>query len=475
MFYLAASKHAAMMKRFSLLVILLGSMMVSKAQTKSTFVAGPMLGLTELRTAKVWCEVSPETDKVTITYRKAGEAGAGKTINYTGKLGQAFNPITFELTGLDFNTTYNYEIEARAKQQSFKKTGQLATTDLWQYRRNFPDFTFLTGSCAYFNEVKVDRVYNEIINPKTPATPYGLDSSIFETMAKEKAAFNLWLGDNWYYREVDYGSEWGLYYRASRDRAWPVLQNLMKAMPQYAIWDDHDYGPNNSDKSYALKDASRELFKKYWANPSYGENGQGIYTKFSYSDVDFFLMDDRWFRSNDFMAPTINGKPNPDKRMWGPQQMEWLRNALKSSLASFKIIVTGSQTLNPASPNDCLQSYPIEFNEIMDFLLQEKISGVVFLTGDRHHSEVIKYERQGAYPLYDITASPFTSGIGKVGEREANNPARIAGTLVEAQNYGRISVSGGPRERVLKVEFVGLKGEKLGEWSVNSNQLRMPR
>lgn len=464
-----------MMKKIPLLALLLGTMLVIHAQTKTSFVSGPMLGLIELRTARVWCEVSPETDKVSLTYRKAGSKDAGKTIHYTGKLGQSFNPISFELTGLDFNTTYTYEIDARVKQQSFKKSGQLTTTDLWQYHRNFPDFTFLAGSCAFFNEAKFDRQFVEIINPKTPATPYGLDSSIFETMAKEKAAFNLWLGDNWYYREVDFGSEWGLYYRASRDRAWPVLQNLLKAMPQYAIWDDHDYGPNNSDKSYALKETARELFKKYWSNPSYGENGQGIYTKISYSDVDFFLMDDRWFRNNDFMAATVNGKPNPDKRMWGSQQMEWLKNALKSSLASFKIIVTGSQTLNPASTTDCLQSYPVEFNEIMDFLMQEKINGVLFLTGDRHHSEVIKYDRQGGYSLYDITSSPLTSSVGRVRENEANNPARISGTLVEAQNYARISVTGPPRDRVLKVEFVGLKGEKLAEWSVNSNQLRMPR
>src|SRR5215211_8596444 len=121
-FTLQPQNHAAMMKRIPLLLLLLGSTMISKAQTKSTFIAGPMPGLTELRTAKIWCEVSPETDKVTITYRKAGET-AGKTISYNGKLGQAFNPITFDLTGLDFNTTYNYEIEARVKQQSVKKTG----------------------------------------------------------------------------------------------------------------------------------------------------------------------------------------------------------------------------------------------------------------------------------------------------------------------------------------------------------------
>lgn len=94
------------------------------------------------------------------------------------------------------------------------------------------------------------------------------------------------------------------------------------------------------------------------------------------------------------------------------------------------------------------------------------------MTGDRHHSEVIRYDRQGAYPLYDITSSPLTSGVGKVRDKELNNPARMEGSLVEAQNYSRVSVTGGPRERVLKVEFIGIKGDKLGEWSVKAGDLR---
>ncbi|HEY0679157.1 MAG TPA: alkaline phosphatase D family protein [Chitinophagaceae bacterium] len=461
-----------MMKRSLLLLLLLGSVLVVSAQTKNAFISGPMLGAVELRTAKVWCEVSPETDKVSISFRKGGSKDPARTMIYRGKLGEAFNPITFELGGLDFNTTYTYEIEARSQHQLYKKTGQFTTTDLWQYRKNFPDFTFIAGSCSYFNEPKFDRQFAEIINPKTPAKPYGGDSSIFETMAKEKAAFMLWLGDNWYYRDVDYGSAWGLSYRASRDRSMPVLQNLLKAMPHYAIWDDHDYGPNNADRSYVLKEHAREIFKNYWPNHGYGQNGQGIFTKFSYSDVDFILLDDRWFRSNDYLSANVDGKPNTEKRMFGELQMTWLKNALKSSLATFKIVVTGSQVLNAASTDDRVQNYPVEFNELMEFLSRERINGVVFMTGDRHHSEVIKYERTGAYTLYDITSSPLTSGIGRPREQEASNPARIAGTLIEAQNYSRISVTGAPRERVLKVEFLGLKGEKLGEWSIRSDQLR---
>ncbi len=97
-------------------------------------------------------------------------------------------------------------------------------------------FSFITGSCAYFNEPVYDR----------PGKPYGGDSIIFESMAKDTAAFALWLGDNWYTREVDLLSPWGLWYRASRDRAQPVLMKPIEDMPQYAIWDDHDYGPDNS-------------------------------------------------------------------------------------------------------------------------------------------------------------------------------------------------------------------------------------
>ena len=461
----------AMKKRLLVLFFLISSTCLY-AQNKSAIVGGPMLGFIELRTASIWCEVSPQTHKVSISYKKNGSTEAARSVVYAGKLGADFNPIIFKLVGLDFNTTYQYEINAIADHKPYKVTGKFTTADLWQYRKNFPDFTFLAGSCSYFNEPKVDRMHTELINPRTPAKPYGGDSTIFETMAKENAAFNIWMGDNWYYREVDYASGWGLNYRASITRRLPVLQNFLKSIPQLAIWDDHDYGPNDADKSYHLKHDAAEVFKKYWANPSYGQDGEGIYTKFSYSDVEFFLMDDRWFRSNDKMLSTINGQPNPNKRMWGQKQLDWLKNALTASLANFKIIVTGSQTLNPASPWDCLQNFPIEFNELMEFLATQKISGVLFLSGDRHHSEIIRYDRANLYPLYDVTSSPLTAGIGYVSGNEVNNAARVEGTLVQAQSYARITVSGAPRERRLKVEFVGIKGDKLAEWSVGEAELR---
>jgi len=434
---------------------------------RSQIVSGPMLGPIEYRDAKVWIEVTPQVKSVSLEYKKKGDTKI-KTVLYKGQLGNDFNPLQVTVGGLDVNTTYEYQFIIDGKPSSAK--GQFTTKDLWPYRKPVPDFSFLTGSCAYFNEPAFDRQYTDLVRLDKPAMPYGRDSSIFETMAKEKSAFMLWLGDAWYTRDVDYFSEWGLWYRASHDRAHPVLQNFLKAMPQYAIWDDHDYGPNDIGKNYILKEASRKVFTNYFCNTSYGENGQGIYSMISWADVEVFMTDDRWWRSEDKMKDSVDGKPNPEKRMLGIEQMEWLKNSLLHSFATFKIVAVGSQVLNPVSPFDKWWDFPAEYDELMNFIKEYTISGVVFLTGDRHHSEIIKVDRPGYYPLYDVTVSALTSTGYPFGAAEKNNPYRVIG-FDQKQSYARFSFSGKRGERKMTVQYLGLKGESLGEWSVNEKEL----
>lgn len=432
------------------------------ATLQAQLVSGPMLGPVELRTAKLWIEVKPGSN-VLLMYWKKGEMNAFKTIQKTTNKNDWFSPLVFDLVALEINKTYEYQFLINIKMYSkpTKVDGSFNTKDLWQWRKPAPDFSFLTGSCSYVNEPAIDR----------PGKPYGGDSSIFESMAKEKAAFMLWLGDSWYTREVDYFDEWGLWNRASHDRSAPVLQNFLKSTSHFAIWDDHDFGPNDIGSNYILKETSRNVFKNYWANTTYGINGQGVYSMISYADVDIFMMDDRWWRSADAMKDSIDGKPNPDKHMWGKEQLEWLKNSLLFSRAPFKIIATGSQVLNPVSTFDRLADCPVEYNEIMNFLKSNAINGVLFLTGDRHHSEIIKVERAGAYPLYDITASPLTSGTHVFGGSEKNNPYRVFG-LDQKQNYTKFSFSGERNQRKLMVEFFGIKGDRLGEWTVSENDLK---
>ncbi|MBK7439815.1 MAG: alkaline phosphatase family protein [Saprospiraceae bacterium] len=424
----------------------------------SGIVSGPMLGPVELRDAIIWLEVTPEVKSISLQYRKANTSSY-KTKMYKGELGNEFNPIQMQIGALDYNTAYEYQFLINSKLSNAK--GTFKTKDLWQWRKPAPDFSFLVGSCHYGNEPVYDR----------PGKPYGGDPVIFQTMAKENAAFMLWTGDAWYSREVDYYSKWGLWYRAQYARKMPEIQPFLKSMPQWAMWDDHDYGPNDIGTNFILKDETRKIFMSYFCNPSYGENGQGAYTINSWGDVDIFMLDDRWWRSADELIDSIDGRPNPDKVMLGRQQMLWLKNSLAYSNATFKLIMVGSQVLNPVSPFDKLLDFKLEYDELMKFLMDQKVNGVLFLTGDRHHSEIIKVERPGSYPLYDITISPLTSGTHTFSGTEKNNPYRVVG-VDQKQNFGRVLVSGKENARILKVEIVGMLGEVLATWQVSENELK---
>jgi alkaline phosphatase D len=431
-----------------------------QAQSSKKLISGPWAGNVELRTATVWLEVSKQVKKVHLTYTSKGSEKATK-VAYRGNLERDFNPVKIDLVGLDFNTNYEYDIWVDDEKIELPFATKFTTKDLWQFRKPAPDFSFLAGSCNYSNEVIYDR----------PGKSYGGDSSIYETMAATPAQFNLWLGDNWYYREVDFSSVWGLQYRASHDRSKSALQSLMASMPQYAIWDDHDFGPNDANQSFIFKQNSRSIFNDYFLNPTCGQDGRGIYTQFSYSDADFFLTDNRYFRSHENFEDSVDGKPNNKKNYFGEQQMEWLKNALLSSKATFKFIVSGNQVLNQLNPFESMQHYSFEYNNLLQFLKTHKINGVIFLSGDRHHGEVIRLNREGSYPLYDITLSPLTSGIAKPHVSELNNPQRIESTLVEEQHFGKISISGPKNERAVTLAFVGKKGQVISSWKINQKEI----
>ena len=431
----------------------------------SQLVAGPMQGPVELRETKIWIATARADNKVEL---RVGQKGKQASIAVHGKRFSKFDFHTaiFHVVGLEPATTYDYELRVTGPgQKTETREGSFTTKTLFQWRKPAPDFSFLTGSCAYFNEPPYDR----------PGRPYGLDSSIFEVMAKEPSAFMLWLGDNWYTREVDYQGEWGLWYRAWRDRSMPVLQKFLASMPHLAIWDDHDYGPNDYGKSYPFKKTSREVFSSFWLNHAYGDGKDGIYTRYQHNDVDFFMLDDRWWRDADYLPDSLNGKPNPEKLMLGKQQMDWLKQELLYSRAnrfiSFRVIVIGSQVANPVSTFDKMLSFPAEYYDLVSFIKEHQINGVVFLNGDRHHSEVIKVQYPGIYPLYDITCSPLSSGTHRFAGPETHNPYRILG-IDKFQNYGRVKVSGETGKRNLGIEFVGVKGDLLGQWSVNEQELK---
>jgi alkaline phosphatase D len=101
---------------------------------------------------------------------------------------------------------------------------------LWQWCKGPPDIRVLASSCAYTNEAQDDR----------PGKPYGQGNQIFQTMAKQKPNFTLWLGDNIYLREPDFGDANAMARRYDKWRSLPELQELLQTGSHLAIWDDYN-------------------------------------------------------------------------------------------------------------------------------------------------------------------------------------------------------------------------------------------
>lgn len=423
---------------YLLLFLILGQ--ATSAQNKTPLVAGPMLGYSEHREVLLWLEVAPNVKKVAIRYHKTNEPKKIQTAIYGGRLGQSYNPIKIIIGNLDMGTEYEYEVLLDKKVQKMPYPLHFNTKKLWEWRQSAPDFSFLMGSCAYINDSIYDR----------PGKPYGQSPNILSNMAQQPSDFMLWLGDNLYLREADFSSVSGIRYRYQQVRKQPYLQAFFASRPHYAIWDDHDFGANDSNQTYELRDSSLQIFIDYWGNKTYGtSDNKGTYGKFQWSDCEFFLLDNRYHR-----APEELPNTDAQKQYLGKQQLEWLKQSLLSSKATFKFITSGSQVLNPLNTFECFRDYEREWNDLMAFIVDNKVSGVVFLSGDRHFSEIITYQPTGGYMLYDITSSPLTSSpYTKVSEsKEGKNDARLEGSELIEQSYMKLSVAGEKNQRTLKVQ-----------------------
>jgi alkaline phosphatase D len=260
-------------------------------------------------------------------------------------------------------------------------------------------------------------------------------------------------------------------YRYAHGRALPEMRELLASTHHYAIWDDHDFGPNDSDRAFRMRDRALRVFKDYWANASYGTSeALGVFGRFEWGDVEFFLLDNRYHR-----APN-RSQANARKVMFGATQLQWLMDALVSSSAPFKIVAAGNQMMNPLTPYEAFGKFVDEQTTLINFIREARVPGVLFLSGDRHHSELIKRSESGIYPLYDFTSSPLTSTPGERRKEEETNPARVPGTWVTGlRNFGLIEASGKQNNRSLLIRTLDSDGKELWRHEINESELTFPK
>jgi alkaline phosphatase D len=418
--------------------------------------SGPMVGWSGFREALLWVQTEKEA-KVKFNYWEQGKIETKKsTDQFLTEKSKAY-AISIEADDAQPGKKYEYEVVINGKVVKRNYPLVFQTQVLWQYRTDPPPFTFAFGSCAFINETEYDR----------PGKPYGANYEIFNSIAAQKPDFMIWTGDNAYYREVDFTTKTGMLKRMTHSRSTPELQPLLGATHNFAIWDDHDYGPDNSDRSFVLKNESLEVFKTFWGNQNYVFKNEGITGTFEWADVQFFLIDDMWWK-----APTERKVKLPDNGDYlGEKQLSWLIDALTISKASFKFVVTGGQILNPAKIFENMATFVHEREQLLKSIEDAKIPGVIFISGDRHHSVINKLERPGTYPLYDFTISPLTSGPSKPTAAEMNL-SMVDSTLYVDRNFAFAQVSGPRKDRLLKIGVHDVNGKEIWKKEFKASELK---
>lgn len=163
-------------------------------------------------------------------------------------------------------------------------------------------------------------------------------------------------------------------------------QSLTTNIPMMAMWDDHDFGEDNSDGTYPYKHQARQAFvENFPANP-YEDDNAGLYYRFSVADVDILVLDTRWYRS------PMQNEDNQNKFMLGKKQLAWLLKNLKNSKSKIKIVFSsvplndyGGDTSSNRSGYDSWVGYQHERSQVLSFIKTNNIEGVLFFSGDQHY------------------------------------------------------------------------------------------
>jgi alkaline phosphatase D len=404
-------------------------------------VHGPMLGAMTDTSARFWVRTADEST-VTIhvfdneTVERPVQTAAAKSSQQ-----KDFTTVV-ALSGLKPDTRYFYDVAindapaekgARHAFRTFPQAGAPAR------------FRIAHGGCAGY------APENE---------------RMWDTIASFHPLAMLLMGDNVY---IDLPQKAGplhrytMYQRQSR----PEFRRLVSTTPIFAIWDDHDVavddiwlGPYRHKPSW--KASMFAFFKENWNNPAYGDpQWPGCWFKFSIGDVDYFMLDCRYYRTNPFAD---------ERTMLGPVQKAWLLSELKQSRATFKVIASSVAWASGAKPGsrDTWDGFAAEREEIFSWIGENAIDGVVLLSADRHRSDAWKIPRPNSYPLYDLLSSRLTNT-----EIHELMPGALFG-YNDKCSFGLLTFDTARADPQVTFDVVNIDGETVHSLTINKSELTSP-
>lgn len=229
---------------------------------------------------------------------------------------------------------------------------------------------------------------------------------IFQQIRAVDPDFLLLVGDQMYADEVEATRE---AYAGLYRRNWNILhlRELLRHVPAFMIWDDHEIQDNywlGKGNRYEPARAAYDLYVQ-GHNPAPFRAG-GLYYTLRSGDVAFFVLDVRSHRS-----------PNTDfddaqKSMLGAAQKRDLLAWLRCEPAALKVIVSPVIWSDWAMTGlDAWIGFRTEREELLGYIARESVGDVLMLSGDQHWSAVFHYQRAG-YRFYEFLPTPLSKGRG---------------------------------------------------------------
>lgn len=350
------------------------------AYAEGPLAAGPMQGEGSPTEARIWVQARSDAP-LTLHLHRRGQSGSEQTQELLPRAEDWLCGV-FHLRDLDPGTRYEYRLTSPHGETARFPLAPGIASEATTLRIAF-------GSC-----------YKEYART---------DLRIFDAIAAQAPDLFLLLGDTCYTDEADRQSEATMMAAHLRNRNHDRLRALIASVPSLGIWDDHDFGPNDSDGRYTEAERSLRCFVRMWAQRSYGQPTlPGVFSRVVVGPVELFLLDSRFYRRT-------------HQHVLGDAQLDWLMDGLRQSRAPIKLLLSGSQLLPEVAALDswdweCFRRDGArELSTLQHFLAEEGISGVVALSGDPHLGQLFysqgirRTDGQLGPPLWELTSSPIAN------------------------------------------------------------------
>jgi hypothetical protein len=280
------------------------------------------------------------------------------------------------LTGLTARTRYWWRVEDNGVEDT-SRTGTILTPPP---AGAIASFTFAASGDAGQTPIAPGFTNTEL-EPERISN-HQVHALIGQRMLGEDWLFHLDMGDRTYYDLGNLSSGFPdstltNYRRMYSDlQLQPNQRTLYDSGSDVYVWDDHDFGPNDSDGTFTGKGNAAQVFRERVPHHTLPDTG-GIYRSFQYGRVLVVVWDCRYDRS------PIADPEGPAKTMLGAAQKSWFQNLIQTTTAEAIVIVSSVQWMSGGGGG--WAGYTTERQEIADMVTAAgKADRVVMLSADAH-------------------------------------------------------------------------------------------